>query len=73
MPNEFINDAAESITAIGAINYFCEMEYQQELDRAREASVAPTEDTTKSDRLRNTVVVLPKIDGYVVFCYVDFN
>ena len=65
MPNDFIDDAAENVGPVDAINYFCEVEYEKELERAREASVAPTEDTVKSDRIRNSVVLLPKIDGYV--------
>ncbi|XP_065064504.1 WD repeat-containing protein 97-like isoform X2 [Rhopilema esculentum] len=64
MPNDFISDAAKNVMPIDAINYFCEMEYQNELERARNATAAPSEETTKSDRLRNTVVILPKIDGY---------
>ena len=65
MPNDFIDDAAENVGPVDAINYFCEVEYEKELERAREASVAPTEDTVKSDRIRNSVILLPKIDGYV--------
>ena len=64
VPNDFISDAAKNVMPIDAINYFCEMEYQNELERARNATAAPSEETTKSDRLRNTVVLLPKIDGY---------
>eukprot|EP00794_Sanderia_malayensis_P018922 gene18922-20826_t len=64
MPNDFVSDAAKNATEIDAINYFCEMEFQQELERARNAIVAPSEEAVKSERLRNTVLILPKIDGY---------
>ena len=65
IPNEFVNDAAHNISPIDAINYFCEIQFEDQLKKAREASVAPAEETAKSDRLRNTVVLLPKIDGFV--------
>ena len=63
MPTDFVSDAAKNATEIDAINYFCEMEYEKELERARNATVAPPEEPVKSDRLRNTVLILPKIDG----------
>ena len=69
MPNEFISDAARNIGPVDAINYFCEVEYEKEIERAREASVAPTEETVKTERLRNSVVLLPKIEGYVLSYY----
>ena len=37
MPTDFVSDAAKNATEIDAINYFCEMEYEKELERARDA------------------------------------
>ena len=63
VPDDFINDAANNAKPVDAINYFCEMKYEEEVERARRANVAPREETARSDRLRNTVVILPKLDG----------
>ena len=63
MPNDFVTDAANNATAIDAINYFCEMEYEKELQKARNAIVAPIEDTVEPESKKNTVLILPKING----------
>jgi len=64
MPNDFINDAAEGVGPIDTINYFCEVEYERELERARAASVAPPKEVIQTEKLRDSVILLPKIQNY---------
>ncbi|KAK3744458.1 hypothetical protein QZH41_012879 [Actinostola sp. cb2023] len=52
--------AADSATPVEAINYFCEMQLEEELDRARERSRAKTPQKA-ADNSRNTVLILPNI------------
>ena len=52
--------AIESATYIEAMNYFCEMQLEKELDKLR-GGVTKVEEATK-----NTVLVLPKLPGLVV-------
>ena len=74
MPNDFINDAAEGVGPIDTINYFCEVEYERELERARAASVAPPKEVIQTEKLRDSVILLPKIQKYVdLFCHLFFN
>ena len=66
----FVDEAAKNITPVEAINYFCEIQYQEELERARQATVVVQEEPEKPEKQRNTVLMLPKIDGYAFTLYV---
>ncbi|XP_074656785.1 WD repeat-containing protein 97-like [Tubulanus polymorphus] len=50
----------ESATYIEAINYFCEFQLQKELERLRSGG---TDKEKKPSLPKNTVLVLPKVDG----------
>lgn len=67
--DDFVTEAANHITPIEVINYFCEMKYENHLERARlEALAAQTTQKQvkkKVDEIRNTVLVLPYVEGYV--------
>ena len=52
--------AADSATPVEAINYFCEMKIQDELEKAR-ARARDKTPTPSQDNSRNTVLILPKI------------
>jgi hypothetical protein len=52
--------AADSATPVEAINYFCEIRLEEELEKARQRSRVKTPPPAK-DNARNTVLVLPKI------------
>ena len=54
--------AADSATPVEAINYFCEMEMEEELAKARERARTKTPQQA-TDNSRNTVLILPKIQG----------
>ena len=73
MPNDFIDDAAEGVGPVDTINYFCEVEYERELERLRAASVAPPKEVIETEKLRDSVVLLPKIQKYVDQFYQLFN
>ena len=66
----FVDEAAKNITPVEAINYFCEIQYQEEIERARQATVVVQEEPEKPEKQRNTVLMLPKIDGYAFTLYV---
>ena len=51
--------AIDNATYVEAINYFCEMETEKELDRIRSGGVTTLSD--KPVQVKNTVLVLPKV------------
>lgn len=73
--DDFVTEAANHITPIEVINYFCEMKYENHLERARlEALAAQTTQKQvkkKVDEIRNTVLMLPYVEGCVcLFCWI---
>ena len=65
---DFVADAAKHVTLIEVINYFCEMKFEKELERARlEAMNKKPIRMKKTEKARNTVLMLPNVGGYVSF------
>lgn len=56
--------AANTAMPAEAINYFCEIRMEEELERARTRTREKTP-VQAQDNSRNTVLVLPKIHRYV--------
>ena len=56
--------AADTAMPAEAINYFCEIRMEEELERARMRTREKTP-VQAQDNSRNTVLVLPKIHRYV--------
>lgn len=58
--------AADKATPVEAINYFCDIRMEEELERARTRARVKTP-VQAQDNSRNTVLVLPKIHRYIMF------
>ncbi|XP_048577146.1 uncharacterized protein LOC5521505 isoform X2 [Nematostella vectensis] len=54
--------AADTATPVEAVNYFCEMRMQEELEKAKARARVKTPPQAK-DNSRNTVLILPKINS----------
>ena len=56
--------AIENATYLEALNYFCEMELEREMERMRRPHASRmSQEETRSAEEKNTVLVLPKIPG----------
>jgi len=66
VPDKFVSEAASHVTPIEAINYFCEMKFEEELAKFKTEEVKPEKKSEeKKDKTRNTVLLLPKINNFV--------
>ena len=66
--------AIENATYLEALNYFCEMELEREMERMRRPHASRmSQEETRSAEEKNTVLVLPKIPGWVSFVRRDLT
>ena len=64
--DEFIEKAATYVGPIEAINYFCEVKFEEELQLLQEEAVKKQAHSAKKrDKNRNTVLMVPKMEGLV--------
>lgn len=54
--------AAEKASPVDAINYFSEMQFQSEIEKARTRKHSLKKPPPQGDKARNTVLILPSID-----------
>ena len=57
--------AAENAGYVDAINYFSEMQLQSEIEKARARRHSVKKETSKDEKVRNTVLILPNIRTWV--------
>ena len=64
-----MENAATHVGPIEAINYFCEVKFEEELQFLQEeaAKKQQAHSAKKRDKNRNTVLMVPKMEGLVLF------
>ena len=64
-----MSGAAEGISPIDVINYFCEMKLEAELAKLKAEAAKRKEMDDKKDKNKNTILMMPKKEGLVSFCF----
>ena len=61
----FVSGAAINSSPFDVLNYFCELKYEEEMARLKEEAERQKQIDDKNSLNKNTVLLVPKKEGYV--------
>ena len=73
MSSDFVASAADHISPIDVINYFCEIKFDEALARLKAEAEKKKDEGDAKNRNNNTIMMLPKNEGYVYVYIICFE
>ena len=63
--NDFVSDAASHASPIDVINYFCELRFEEEVNKLKAEALKLNEEKNVVTQNKNTILIMPRKEGYV--------